>query len=136
MNLLAEEIGVIKKPKYSRIAVHKKHSAELASVWKEPASLLLDEAGMIQSCCKSVEHLFGYKQSELVWQHISCLFPQLAEVALVQNGKVNERLHYLSRCGHIFAGLNKQGKTVSHQLNLICLEQNGLCTLRMLVLHI
>jgi hypothetical protein len=45
--------------------------------------MTLDEQGYIRECDKSVETLFGYCQHELVWQHISCLFPKLTEFALI-----------------------------------------------------
>src|SRR5512146_1769792 len=68
----------------------------------EPPMLLLDEEGMIKDCSKSAERLFGYRLSEIVWQHVSCLFPQFLESALIQNGRVNPKFNFIAHCGHIF----------------------------------
>lgn len=101
--------------------------------WHEPPSLLLDESGLIQDCSKHVENLFGYQLCELVWQHISCLFPQLSDIALIQKGQVNPKLAFISRCGHIFLGLNRRGNTIPIELNFIRFEREGLCTLKLIL---
>ncbi|MGO8755750.1 MAG: PAS domain-containing protein [Gallionellaceae bacterium] len=99
----------------------------------EPPVWLLDESGMIQDSSKSVEELFGYRQSELVWQHISCLIPQLSEVVLIQKGRVNRQIEFICHCGHIFMGLNRNGDTFPNELSFILLEHEGLHTLRLIV---
>jgi PAS domain-containing protein len=53
------------------------HSAEC---YESPA-LAMDERGMIRRCNKSGERLFGYPSHELIWLHVSILFPQLSGVA-------------------------------------------------------
>jgi PAS domain S-box-containing protein len=104
-----------------------------AAEWDEPPALVLNEKGEIQDCNASVERLFGYRMNELVWQHISCLFPQLSEVALVQQGGINPTLGFISRCGHVFLGLTKQGKPIQNELSIIRLEHKGSCTLRLIL---
>lgn len=108
--------------------------AKSASEQNGPPALMLDEVGIIRDCSKSVERLFGYRPDELVWQHISCLFPQFSKVELIQKGQINQKLNFISRCGHIFMGLNKQGNPIPTELNFVRLEHNGVCNLR-LVLH-
>jgi len=132
MNLHTEDNAAIAPPD-SSYAEMQKRLGERTIKRHEPPALLLDEGGMIQGCSKSVESLFGYRLSELVWQHISCLFPQLSGVALIQKGQINPKLEFISHCGHIFLGLNKQGNAIPNQLNFIRLEHNGLCTLRLIL---
>jgi hypothetical protein len=98
----------------------------------------LDENGYIQECGKSVENLFGYCQHELVWQHISFLFPYLAQIALAHEGKVNSLFRYISyicRCGHAFEGLCKQGNIIQCNLNLFHIENEGTPPSMRLIVH-
>jgi PAS domain-containing protein len=96
-------------------------------------SLSLNERGMIQDCNKSCERLFGYLRRELVWQPVSCLFLQLAGVALVQDGLFNPRLNFLCRCGNLFQAQNRQGDTFTSTLSFVRLEYDGRLTLRLIV---
>lgn len=132
MNLNTEDNVAIDPPNYSCTEMQKL-LGERTTKRYEPPALLLDESGIIQSCSKSVESLFGYLLSELVLQHISCLFPQLAGVALIKKGQINPKLDFISHCGHVFLGLNKQGITIPNELSFIRLEHNGLCTLRLIL---
>jgi PAS domain S-box-containing protein len=98
-----------------------------------PAAVMMNETGIIQNCSDSFEQMFGYSQSELIAVHISLLFLDFAQVALIHNGTINERLHYISHCGHVFTGWDKQGKAKPTKLSLICLQNHGSFNLRMLV---
>jgi len=122
------------------VELHRRPYAEMqetpkmpSTAWNEPPALLLDEGGLIRDCSTSVETLFGYRLGELVWQHISCLFPQFSDIALLQNGQIDAKLNFISRCGHIFLGLDRQGNTVPLHLNFIRFERDGLCTLRLIL---
>ncbi len=99
----------------------------------DPPELLLDESGIILRCSKSMERLFGYRVSEIAWQHISCLFPQLSEVTLTRQGRINPKLEYIAHCGHVFEGLDKRGNRVHTELKFICLQKDGACTLRVIL---
>ena len=99
----------------------------------EPPALSLDERGMILDCSKSFRKLFGFRRSDLVWQHVSTLFPQLAGVELVQAGQVNSLLSYLSRCGKLYQAKNRQGDTFSINLSLVRIEYKGRGILRLIV---
>ena len=79
----------------------------------EPPALSLGERGLIQDCSKSLEILFGFRRSDLVWEHVSKLFPQLAGVELVQAGQVNPMLKYLCRCGQSYQAQNRHGESFS-----------------------
>ncbi len=99
-----------------------------------PPFLLLDENGMISDCSKSVEERFGYQLIDIAWRHVSCIFPQLSESALIQKGKVNSHFEYIAHCGHVFQGVDKLGGTVPTELKFIRREHEGVVTLR-LILH-
>jgi len=100
----------------------------------DPPALSLDDRGMIQDCSKSFERLFGFQRPELVWRHISRLFPQLEHIELVQAGQLNPLLNYLCHCGHLYQVLNQQGDIFLSHLSFVRIEFNGKRYLR-LILH-
>ena len=95
--------------------------------------LALDVDGLIQECGESIATIFGYREHELVWQHISCLFPSFAEVALMQGSRLNPLLGYLCHCDHVFEAISKQGQVVICNLNFFLVENKGTPNLRMIV---
>ena len=136
--MLLERNDAIEHENHSNLGMRKmpvetKTPGETVREHDELPVLLLNEEGLIQDCNKPVEKLFGFRLSELVWQHISCLFPQLAELALIQKGQINPKLHFISHCGHIFLGLNKQGTPVPNELSFIRLDHHGSGTLRLIL---
>lgn len=98
-----------------------------------PTAFSLDEHGMIRECGKTVEKLFGYHQLEVVWQHISCLFPQLSEVALMQADRLNPMFQYICHCGHVFEAIGKRGEIIKCNLSFFLIENDGTPTLRLIV---
>ena len=96
-------------------------------------ALSLGEHGLIQDCNKSLVMLFGFRRSDLVWKPVSKLFPQLAEVALIEAGKVNPFLNYLCRCGQLYQSRNRHGDTFSSNLSIVRLECEGRRSFRMIV---
>lgn len=98
-----------------------------------PIAFSLDEDGFIQECSKSVEKLFGYHEHELIWQHISCLFPQLTEVALMKGDRLNPLFQYICHCGHAFEAINKLSDVIKCNLNFFLIENEGVPTLRLIV---
>ena len=99
----------------------------------EPASLILDERGMICDCSMAGEILFGYRRSDLVWQHVSKLFPQLSEIALVQNDQFNSRLGFLCRCGQLFQVQSRQGDIFHSALHFVHLDWRGKSIIRLIL---
>ncbi|MFZ2161283.1 MAG: PAS domain-containing protein [Sideroxyarcus sp.] len=106
---------------------------QLLSERQDPPALSLDERGMILDCSKSFRTLFGFQRSDLVWQHVSTLFPQLAEIELVQAGQVNSLLSYLCRCGKLYQAINRQGDSFSISLSFVRIEYKGRGTVRLIV---
>ncbi|HLP97817.1 MAG TPA: PAS domain-containing protein [Sideroxyarcus sp.] len=101
--------------------------------YSSPAAFSLDANGFILECDRSVETLFGYSQLELVWQHISCLFPKLAEVALIQSGRLNPMLNFICHCDHIFEAIDRQSGIVTCNLTFLLVENKGTQNLRLIV---
>ncbi|MGC2048589.1 MAG: PAS domain-containing protein [Gallionella sp.] len=114
-------------------AVGQEWTNEHPAEWYEPPALALDERGMIRDCSKSGERLFGYRRHDLVWQHVSMLFPQLSGIVLVQEGRFNPLLNFLCRCGKLFQSRNRQGDAFSCNLSFVRLEHDGIRTLRLIV---
>lgn len=98
-----------------------------------PMAFSLDEQGFIQECGKTVEKLFGYVQHEVVWQHVSCLFPQLSEICLMQNGRLNQMFQYICHCGHVFEAIGKHGDVILCNLSFFQIENDGTHNLRLIV---
>lgn len=71
--------------------------------------LTLHFNGMITECNKAGGRLLGCLPSELVWQHISRLLPQLKNIALMEGANLNPYLHFLSRVGYKFDVISHTG---------------------------
>lgn len=89
------------------------------------AVLMLDGRGMIFDCNGAGEALFKYRRSELIWQNISTLLPELADIELVQDGQPNAHLRFLCRIGRRFQLLAKDGECVPSELFLNLLDGKG-----------
>jgi hypothetical protein len=96
-------------------------------------ALSLDESGIIRECDSVAEMVFGYLPHELYWQHISCLFPTLADVALMQGNQLNPMLNYICHCDHYFEAIDKQENIIICHLNFVLVENEGRQNLRMIV---
>jgi PAS domain S-box-containing protein len=132
MNMLTESFAT-KMVDAASHAGRNSMKTEYRAAHFSPPVLLLDVNGFIQECGQSVEKLFGYSQHELLWQHISCLFPKLGEVDLIQQGRLNPMLNYICHCDHIFEAINKQGGVTVCNLNFFMVEHTGMKNLRLIV---
>jgi PAS domain S-box-containing protein len=132
MNMLTESFAT-KMVDAAAQAVRNSMNTEQHATRFSPPVLLLDADGFIQECGHSIEQIFGYSQHELLWQHISCLFPKLGEVDLIQQGRVNPMLNYICHCDHIFEVINKQGGITVCNLNFFMLDHTGTKNLRLIV---
>jgi PAS domain-containing protein len=95
--------------------------------------LSLDADGLIRECDKSVETLFGYRRHELVLHHISCLFPKLTEIALMQGNRLNPLFNYICHCDHVFEAINRQRDIITCKLNFFLVENKGKLNVRLIV---
>jgi len=100
---------------------------------QEMATLILFADGVIRNCNEEAVKLLDYLPSELTGQHISKVLPQLAEIQLVQMQRVNPYLRDLSRKGHQFKIVNKEGIHFSGELLFRDMESPGLYHLRVII---
>lgn len=99
----------------------------------EPASLILDEQGMISDCSSACERLFGYHRNDLVLSHISKLMPQLRGINFFIKGHINPRLGFLTHCGKLYQAHKKHGGTFNSALNFVHLQTSGKHIIRLLI---
>lgn len=80
------------------------------------AVLILDEDGVICECNSVVADLLGVAPDELTFQKISFFLPQFKAKMLIKDNHVNPYLLFLSRIGHNFMVIDKNGNTFQSQL--------------------
>lgn len=95
--------------------------------------LTLNEQGMICDCNMDGMEALGYRRSDLAWQHISALVPELAGIKLMLGEKINPRLHFLSRIGYRFRLIGQGGKHMEGELFIRDMEQPGKRFLRAMI---
>jgi PAS domain-containing protein len=93
----------------------------------------LDELGMILDCNKPFERLFGFEWHDLLWHHISRLFPQLSATDLALAGEVYPILDYLIRCGQPHQAQSRHGVPFTCHLIFARIAQEGRCCLELAV---
>jgi len=89
------------------------------------AELTIFENGKILACNKAGSELLGCEPSKLTGQPIANLLPQLANMPLVMDEKINPYLRFLSIAGHRYevAGIN--GKRFACELFFSKVENFG-----------
>ncbi len=95
--------------------------------------LMLNDNGLILNCNTVAEKLLGCMTSQLLWQHVSRFLPQLADTALMLNGKINPRLRFLSRIGHLFELASPNGASFPSRLFFNEVEISGLHNLCLVI---
>jgi PAS domain S-box-containing protein len=98
-----------------------------------PPALTLDQCGVIQDCTDAIEKLFGFSRNELVQHHISHLLPQLSEIKLLNDGRLNSRIIFLAHCGHLFKAQARDGAEFFSELFFSQLGYGQKQTLRLIV---
>ncbi|MDP2109401.1 MAG: PAS domain-containing protein [Thiobacillus sp.] len=78
--------------------------------------LALDDLGMIRDCGRACEQMFGYPPHELAGRHVSLLLPQLPDIGLVQEGRINSRLAHLCHCAVSFQARRRDGRHFASEL--------------------
>ena len=75
---------------------------KLITIWQKikEAMMTLLENGMDLNCNQAGASLLGRDSSKLTWQPVSSLLPQLADLALLVDKKINPYLKFLSVVGH------------------------------------
>ncbi len=100
---------------------------------KETAALTFYDNGMIRTCNKEVANLLNCSPNELIGQHITNLLPQLKEIKLIEDNKINAYLHFLSRIGHRFKVVSMNGSHFMSKLFFIDMEYLGRHYLRVIL---
>ncbi len=100
---------------------------------KEAAALTFYDNGMIRTCNSEVTDLLNCSPSELTGQHITRLLPQLKEIKLIKDDKLNPYLHFLSHIGHPFKVTNMNGSHFMSELFFIDMEHLGKHYVRMII---
>lgn len=106
------------------------HGLELDSIGLEGnkgrmAELMLFENGMILDCNKASGDLLGCDPEKLKWQPIARLLPQLANMPLVMDEKVNPYLRFLFIAGHRYEVTATNGKQFACELYFSMVEDFG-----------
>ena len=111
MNIAHKHSHIEIKNSSPNINVNVNHfgKTKTTNVYDKMAVLTLDKNGMIRDCNKAGGRLLGCSPAELTWQHISKLLPQLIEVVLFRDKKLNPRLRYISRIGQPFEMVTLSG---------------------------
>ena len=97
------------------------------------AVLILLENGMILNCNQAGASLLGCDPSNLTWQPVSRLLPQLAGLALVLDEKINPYLKFLSVVGHRYEVRAVNGKHFACELFFSEVEEFGRHCLRIVM---
>jgi nitrogen-specific signal transduction histidine kinase len=97
------------------------------------AVLTLLENGMILNCNKAGADLLGCESSKLAWQPISRLLPQLADLKLVLDEKINPYLKFLSIVGHRYEVVAMNGAHFACELFFSDVEKFGKHCLRLVM---
>jgi PAS domain-containing protein len=98
-----------------------------------PAVLTLLENGLILACNKAGANLLGTEPEKLVWQPISRLLPQLADLKLVLDEKINPYLKFLSVVGHRYEVRALNGAHFACELFFSEVEEFGRHCLRVVM---
>ena len=97
------------------------------------AVLTLLENGMILNCNEAGARLLGCDSSKLTWQPISRLLPQLADLALLVDKKINPYLKFLSVVGHRYEVRAMNGTHFACELFFSEVEEFGRHCLRLVL---
>ncbi len=106
------------------------HGLELDSMGLEGsqgnlAELLLLENGMILDCNRASGELLGCEPEKLKWQPIARVLPQLANMLLVMDKRINPYLRFLSIAGHRYEVTAVNGKQFACELFFSMVEDVG-----------
>ena len=100
------------------------------------AVLTLLENGMILNCNEAGARLLGCDSNKLTWQPISRLLPQLTDMVLVLDEKINPYLKFLSVVGHRYEVRAMNGTHFACELFFSEVEEFGRHCLRVVLLPI
>ncbi len=94
------------------------------------AELTILENGMILACNKAGGELLGCEPGKLKWQPVARLLPQLANMPLVMDERINPYLRFLSIAGHRYEVTGMNGTRFACELFFSMVEEFGKCCLK------
>lgn len=89
------------------------------------AELTIFDNGMILACNKAGGELLGCEPSKLTGQPVANLLPQLANMPLVMDEKINPYLRFLTIAGHRYEVTGLNGKRFACELFFSMVENFG-----------
>ena len=104
-----------------------------ASELNDLPALSLDERGMILDCNKQFQMQTGFEWHDLVWHHVTRVFPQLSAGDFNQAGQAYPLPDYLIRCSKLYQAQNRHGITFFSNLIFVHQEHKGKRSLKLFV---
>ena len=93
-------------------------TSHVASFPPDLATLLLNDAGLIEDCNPACETAFGYPKHDLCNHHVSLLLPKFEGIELVNDGQIDPRLRFLCRCAVPFLARRRDGTKFASEVFL------------------
>jgi len=94
--------------------------------------LTIYDNGMIRGCSNAASELLCCTLDKLRWRHISIFLPQLSGMAIIESGKINPNLRFLSHIGYHFDVIDMQGAHIACALFFNEVERSGKHYLRLI----
>lgn len=114
-------------------SIKAKEQASLCRSEQETAVLMLYDNGVIRDCNQAATQLLNCNASQLNWQHISTILPELSETKLMQGASINPQLRFLSHIGHGFEVVAFNGVHIACALFFNEVESFGRHCLRLII---
>lgn len=89
------------------------------------AVMILSESGLISDCSEKGANVLGWAQSDLIGRSIAEVIPKLASVTLLKQGRAHAYLRFLSRIGHNFELVRKNGERTTGEIFFNEVQRKG-----------
>lgn len=99
----------------------------------QTAMIILNENGIISACNQAASELLGDLPRNIAGREISCIVPQFAETALLQDGMINPNVRFLSHIGYPFMLVNLNGEHFDCTIFFNEIKAFGKSCIRMIV---
>lgn len=122
-------VSQCQQAKHDLLKTTRPRSETPAFVSIELVILALNDVGVIQNCNQTCEQVFGYRKNELSGCHVSTLLPQLKDIELVLEDRINSRLAFLCHCAIPFQARHRNGHVFATELFINRLNQHNVVVL-------
>lgn len=96
-------------------------------------SFLLKRDGTICDCDEAAESIFGVNRHKLLSRHVSTVLPQLTDIPLWEDGRLNPHLAFRTHIGQSFDANASSGHSFPCRIFLTDLDNSHECHLRLVV---